>query len=117
MNPTKMAEPWKSDEPSQLFSCLFITRLSRQDTFPEVLKIARVLLILKQSKFKMKKDSYRPISNLHSAEKVFEEHLKLEQYLAKNHIRNEHYHGSRLHRSALTVKSAAENHVVKGYEN
>ena len=44
----------------------------RTSTFPEALKVARVLPILKSNKNVLDKMNYRPISNLHSAEKVLE---------------------------------------------
>ena len=44
--------------------------------FPEILKTSQILPILKQGKDKFSKESYRPISNLHCIEKIFEEHIK-----------------------------------------
>ena len=57
----------------------------RQCQFPSSLKILRILPILKEGKNSLQKDAYRLISNLHSFEKVFEEHVKtkLEAYLEK----------------------------------
>ena len=60
----------------------------REGVFPSALKIARVIPILKPSKLKTNPEGYRPISNLHTMEKVYEEHIKrqLTKYLTENYI-------------------------------
>ena len=50
----------------------------RESKFPSSMKIARVIPILKPTKIKTNQEGYRPICNLHSIEKVYEEHLKRE---------------------------------------
>ena len=91
----------------------------RTSTFPEALKVARVLPILKSNKNALDKMNYRPILNLHSAEKVLEEYIKkqLTEYLHINQIIHPNHHGGIRNRSTLTVKSLIEWQINKGYEN
>ena len=90
----------------------------RENKFPDAVKIARVLPILKSNSNKLDKSKYRPISNLHSAEKVFEEHIKrqLTEYLETNNIIHENHHGGRAGRSTMTAKAAVDNIISEGYE-
>ena len=53
-----------------------INRSLMAGVFPSILKISRILPILKPGKNRLEKTSYRPISNLHCVEKIFEEHIK-----------------------------------------
>ena len=91
----------------------------RTGKFPDALKIARIVPILKSKKDKLEPDSYRPISNLHSAEKVLEEYIKRElvKYLQSNKIIHKNHHGGVRNKSTSTVKSLIEWDLAKGYEN
>ena len=77
----------------------------RQEIFPDILKITRILPILKPEKNKFDLNSYRPISNLHSMEKIYEEHISkhLKEYLESNEILSEGHHGGRVDHSTLTA--------------
>ena len=90
----------------------------RSTKFPTSLKIARILPILKSGKREHDKESYRPISNLHSFEKLFEEHMKreLEKYLEENDIIHDHQHGGRKSRSTMTAKTAIDQELAENYE-
>ena len=85
---------------------------------PEVLKISRVLPILKPTKNPLQKSSYRPISNLHTMEKVFEQHVKkeLEQYFYGNKIIVDNHHGGRHNRSTMTAKAVVDAEIAEKYE-
>ena len=87
----------------------------RRKKFPKVLKISRILPILKSNKNPMCKDSYRPISNLHSLEKVYEQHLKteLENYFYGNEIIIDNHHGGRKDRKTITEKTEIDAKVAK----
>ena len=63
--------------------------------FPEILKMSRILPILKSGKDKFSKESYRPISNLHCIEKIFEQHIKthFDKYCEENNIILKNHHG------------------------
>ena len=91
----------------------------RENKFPETLKIARVLPILKPDKNKKDPDGYRPISNLHTAEKVFEEHLKVQlmEHLEKNEIIHPNHHGGLRNKSTQTAKAAIDVALARGYED
>ena len=53
-----------------------INRAIAARIFPENMNIAKVLQILKPGKDRFKKESYRPISNLHCLENIYEEQIK-----------------------------------------
>ena len=54
-----------------LYITVAINRASDAGTFPQNMKVSKVLPILKPGKERFKKESYRPISNLHFPEKIF----------------------------------------------
>ena len=56
-----------------------INQILRTKTFPEILKITRVLPISKKQKNKLLPSSYRPISNLHTFKKVVEKWMKMQK--------------------------------------
>ena len=58
------------------FITIAINRSIAAGIFPKNMKVAKVLPILKPGKEIFKKESYRPISNLHCLEKIYEEHIK-----------------------------------------
>ena len=87
----------------------------RKSKFQEVLKISRVLRILKPTKNPLQKTSYRPISNLHTMEKVFELHVKneLEQYFYGNKIIVDNHHGGHHNRSTMTAKAVIDAEIAE----
>ena len=86
--------------------------------FPEILKTSRILPILKQGKDKFSKESYRPISNLHCMEKIFEEHIKthLNIHCEENDIILKNHHGGLKGRSTLTARAVIETEIEKQYQ-
>ena len=58
----------------------------RAGIFPKCMKLARIVPLLKSDKIKTQVLSYRPICNLHTVEKIFEEHIKrhMNKYLKEN---------------------------------
>ena len=59
------------------FITIAINRSIAAGVFPDNMKVAKILPILKPGKNRFKKESYRPISNLHCLEKIYEEHVKM----------------------------------------
>ena len=90
----------------------------REGKFPSSMKIARVIPILKPTKLKTNPEGYRPISNLHTLEKIYEEHLKrqLIRYLMENQIIHQNHHRGMLKRSTNTAKSLIDWRINLGYE-
>ena len=90
----------------------------RENRFPSLLKISRVLPIQKPKKSKLEKESYRPVCNLHSLEKLFEEHIKVQlvEYLETNEILHDGHHGGRKNRSTMTAKASIDDNLAKKYE-
>ena len=74
-----------------------INAIIRTSTVPKCFKISRITPILKADKITEEIESYRPINNLPTLEKVFEEYLltKLTNYLEDNKIINDNMHGGR----------------------
>ena len=64
-------------------------------------------------------DSYRPINNLATLEKIIEQHIKqhLETYLFTNNIIINNHHGSRKYHGTNTVITHITNEINKAYEN
>ena len=64
-------------------------------------------------------DSYRPINNLASLEKIVEQHIKmhLEAYLCTNNIILKYHHGSRKFHGTNTAITHITNEINTNYEN
>ena len=80
--------------------------------------IIQILPILKSDKNEHDKNSFRPILNLHSFEKVFEEHMKteLESYLEENELIHHHQHSGHKSRSTMSAKAAIDQELAENYE-
>ena len=83
------------------------------------MKVAKILPILKPGKDRFKKQSYRPISNLHCLEKIYEEHIKehLLKHFEDNDIILKNHHGGLRGRSTATARAVIENKIENGYQN
>ena len=83
------------------------------------MKVAKILPILKPGKDRFKKESYRPISNLHCLEKIHEEHVKMHLYkhFKDNGIILKNHHGGLKGRSTATARAVIENKIEDGYQN
>ena len=79
----------------------------RTGIFPECMKVARIVPLLKSNKIKTEVSSYRPICNLHTVEKIYEEHIKrhINLYLEANNIIHESHHGGQNLHSTQTAKA------------
>ena len=107
-------------EAPELFA-VYITHLInssiRASNFPEIFKISRIIPISKPGKPTNSIDSFRPISNLNSIEKVYEEWIKcnLMEYLNLNEIILEQHHGGLPGHSTLTAKSMIDYHTGQAW--
>ena len=95
-----------------------INMMIRKEVFPKVLKISRITPIMKPKKNPMMAESYRPISNLQTFEKVAEEVLKkrIVDYLETNNIIREEHHGGRKNHSTATAKAVLEDAAAKNLD-
>ena len=95
-----------------------INRSLMAGIFPSILKISRILPILKQGKNRLDKTSYRPISNLHCVEKIFEEYIKrhLLIYLNEHKIIIKNHHGGIKGHSTQTARAVIENCIEYNYQ-
>ena len=86
--------------------------------FPDNMKVANILPILKPGKESFKKESYRPISNLHCLEKIFEEHTKIHMntYFEENNLILKNHHGGLKGRSTMRARAIIEHNIEDGYQ-
>ena len=91
----------------------------RSAVFPEILKVSRILPISKKHKPKDCLMSYRPIHNLHTIEKIFEEWIKINmiEHIETNDILLEEHHGGLRNHSTVTAKSIIDYYAAKTLEN
>ena len=87
--------------------------------YPNILKLSRITPIKKPDKPDDNIDSYRPINNLATLEKIVEQHIKsyLETYLCTNNIILKNHHGSRKYHSTNTAITHITNEINTAYEN
>jgi len=74
-------------------------------TFPNTFKHSHITPIFKPKKAPTSIDSYRPINNLCTLEKLVEQHIKthLDTFLDKHNIIHPHHHGGRKQHSTTTA--------------
>ena len=84
---------------------ILINPIINSGTYPNILKLSRITPILKPDKDISNIDSFRPINNLITLDKIIEQHIKtnLETYLDKNNIIISNHHGSRRHHGTNTA--------------
>ena len=89
------------------FITIAIYRSIAAGIFPENMKVAKVLPILNPGKDRLKKESYRPISNLHCLEKIYEEHIKIHmnRHFEENDIILKNHHGGPKGKSTATARA------------
>ena len=87
----------------------------RVGQFPQILKIARILPLSKKDKPKNSTSGYRPISNLHTADKIFEEWIKshIIKHIKSNNIITEEHHGGFENHSTMTAKAILDYYSTK----
>merc|ERR1712240_969703 len=82
-------------------------------------KLFRIIPIKKPDKLDDEIDSYCPINNLSTLEKIIEQLIKLhlETYLCTNNIIINNHHGSRKYHGTNTAIAHITNEINKSYEN
>jgi len=87
-------------------------------TYPDILKRSRISPIKKPDKPEDNIDSFRPINNLVTLEKIIEQHIKihLETYLCTNNIILKNHHGSRKYHGTNTAVTQITNEINTKYE-
>ena len=105
------------------FNAVAITHLFntmiRENKYPEVLKNARIVPLLKSGKSPEDPASYRPIANLSVIDKVIESLLKnqLESHLENEGLIPMEHHGSRKEHSTMTCKISIDNGIAETVDN
>ena len=101
-----------------LFLTHGINAIIRKKTFPSILKLSRILPISKKLKNKLIHSSYRPISNLHTFEKVVEEWLKQQimEHIESENVILEGHHGGLKDHSTLTAKAVLDFLMAKCHD-
>jgi len=96
-----------------------INSIINTGVYPKILKISRITPIKKPDKPDDDIDSYRPINNLATLEKIVEQHIKmhLESYLCTNNIIIKNHHGSRKFHGTNTAITHITNEINTDYEN
>ena len=64
----------------------------------------------------LKKESYRPIPNLHCLEIIFDEHLKIHmnKYFEENKLIHKNHHGGLKGKSTTTARAVLEHKIKDG---
>ena len=99
---------------THLINCIINTGV-----YPKILKLSRITPIKKPDKPDDDIDSYHPINNLATLEKIVEQHIKLhlETYLCTNNIILKNHHGSRKYNDTNTAITHITNEINTDYEN
>ena len=95
-----------------------INNIINTGTFPDILKIARLLPLSKPGKPDHLISPYRPINTLCAIEKVIEVYMKshLIQYLEENYIINSDHHGGLKDYSTTTAMASVYNTLYYNME-
>ena len=90
-------------------------RIVETNCFPQALKTARILPILKTGKDPLKQESYRPVTNVNTVEKLVQQLFKrqIDKYLTENEIFPDEHHGGRPNFSTLTAKATLDKTVTR----
>ena len=90
-----------------------INTIIRTGTFPDCMKISRVIPILKPKKDKNSLRSYRPINNMNVIEKIIEQVLKkqMTKFIDENKILDKYMHCSRPKHSIITAKMEVDEEI------
>ena len=88
-----------------------INTIIHTNTFPDIFKLSRITPISKPKKLKTQIDSFRPINNLCTLDKIVEQHIKLhlDTFLNKHNIIHAHHHGGRHKHSTTTALAQIYN--------
>ena len=96
-----------------------INAIYTTETYPSILKIDRISPNLKPDKNSENIDSYRPINNLSTIDKIIEEFFKqqINTFIDINNIILDEHHGSLKDHSTLTALSLMNNKLVANYSD
>ena len=96
-----------------------INTIIRTGTYPDILKLSKITPQLKPDKQTNKIDSYRPINNLCTLDKIVEQYIKthLDNYLDNNNIIHKHHHGSRKGHGTDTATGQIQHELLIRYED
>ena len=85
---------------THLVNCIIISC-----TFPDILKITKIIPTHKPGKPIYDIESFRPLNNLCTVEKIIEEYFMthLESHFEKNNVINKYHHGGRKKHSTTTA--------------
>ena len=96
-----------------------INTIIESENYPNIFKVSKITPTLKPDKSANLIDSYRPINNLSSFEKLVEQHLKncIIDHLVANNIFLSNHHGSLKHHSTTTALASINHHLNTNYHN
>ena len=88
-------------------------------TFPDTLKITKIIPTHKSGKPIFDIESFRPLNNLCTVEKIIEEYAKFhfDKYLIKKKIINKYHHGGGKGHSTTTTLTTILNTIHKKFES
>ena len=101
------------------FNALAITHIFnsmiRTKKYPQILKTARIVPLLKKGKDPTDPNSFRPVSNLLVTDKVIESLLKeqMEKYFEDNFLIPDEHHGCRTNHSTMTCKMSLDSDLAE----
>ena len=95
-----------------------INTIISTNTFPDTFKLSRITPIKKPKKSKTQIDSFRPINNLCTLDKIVEQHIKLhlDTFLTKHNIIQPNHHGGRRKHSTTTALAQIYNTLHTQHE-
>ena len=96
-----------------------VNAIIHTEQYPSILKVDRITPTLKPDKPDDLIDSYRPINNLSTIDKIVEEFIKnqINDFINDNEIIIEQHHGSRKDHSTLTALAIINNKLLTNYSN
>ena len=104
----KKKTPLISPHLTHLYTAIILTQI-----YPDILKNTRIAPNKKQDKPLDQIDSYRPICNLSTINKIFQQYLKkhLLSFLELHNVINQDHHGSRKDHSTTTAQASINNSI------
>ena len=92
--------------------------INETQIYPSILKLSLITPTLKSDKDPLDLDSYRPINNLSTLDKIIEEYLKLhmQSYFDTNNIIGNNHHGSRKNHGTNTAITQIMYELTNNYE-
>ena len=95
-----------------------INTIISTNIFPDTFRHSRITPILKPKKPCTQIDSFRPINNLCTLDKIVEQHIKthLDTFLEAHNIIHQHHHGGRRKHSTTTALAQIYNCLHTQYE-